>query len=620
MGAFGMQLTKLQLEGPKKEIAVIEFDSGLNVIAGASDTGKSFAFECINYAFGATEIPEVPNEAVGYEWVLLEFLNKSLNQKITLKRSLLESESTNIYYIYSDISNIETANSETLSISSQAKKSLSSKLLDDCNCSYRNILSKSSDGKTERFTFRKFIYLIMLSETRIVQKNAPIYLGDTKRDRTSTKETSSFFTILTGLDYQKHLKPENPEIKKAHLKGAIDELTIICGELQKDITETESSLNNLNPQKINAIIKEIEKSLTEQRQMVQGIEYSRQQELSLLDSVIRDKNRILDNLAKFKLLKKNYQSDIDRLDFIEQTHDYTGQLVDIKCPICHTTMKSPKKDNEIYYIAIEKEKEKLKAHLLDLEETINDFDSDLTLTSKRIVIIQNKIEAFNKDLSGQSNKISETLIKHEQYLKIRDQVVAVENNKKKLFDTNSRIQELNDRIDNTKVVSEKVNIKKLSDELMVEFCKIVQNLLEEWTFIDSSDKCSVEFNSKPNDIVVCGKTKASYGKGARAIINSSFLIAIMLYCQQYGLSHPGFIVLDSPLTTYKEKDKQKNEKNEEVSKGVKSAFFNNLSQIGRGRQIIVFDNETPPENLTEIKYQHFTGNPDIDRAGFVPVH
>lgn len=620
MGAFGMQLTKLQLEGPKKEIAVIEFDSGLNVIAGASDTGKSFAFECINYAFGATEIPEVPNEAVGYEWVLLEFLNKSLNQKITLKRSLLESESTNIYYIYSDISNIETANSETLSISSQAKKSLSSKLLDDCNCSYRNILSKSSDGKTERFTFRKFIYLIMLSETRIVQKNAPIYLGDTKRDRTSTKETSSFFTILTGLDYQKHLKPENPEIKKAHLKGAIDELTIICGELQKDITETESSLNNLNPQKINAIIKEIEKSLTEQRQMVQGIEYSRQQELSLLDSVIRDKNRILDNLAKFKLLKKNYQSDIDRLDFIEQTHDYTGQLVDIKCPICHTTMKSPKKDNEIYYIAIEKEKEKLKAHLLDLEETINDFDSDLTLTSKRIVIIQNKIEAFNKDLSGQSNKISETLIKHEQYLKIRDQVVAVENNKKKLFDTNSRIQELNDRIDNTKVVSEKVNIKKLSDELMVEFCKIVQNLLEEWTFIDSSDKCSVEFNSKPNDIVVCGKTKASYGKGARAIINSSFLIAIMLYCQQYGLSHPGFIVLDSPLTTYKEKDKQKNEKNEEVSKGVKSAFFNNLSQIGRGRQITVFDNETPPENLTEIKYQHFTGNPDIDRAGFVPVH
>ena len=130
----------------------------------------------------------------------------------------------------------------------------------------------------------------------------------------------------------------------------------------------------------------------------------------------------------------------------------------------------------------------------------------------------------------------------------------------------------------------------------------------------------MEFNSKSNDIVVCGKTKASYGKGARAIINSSFLIAIMLYCQQYGLSHPGFIVLDSPLTTYKEKDKQKNEKNEEVSKGVKSAFFNNLSQIGRGRQIIIFDNETPPENLTEIKYQHFTGNPDIDRAGFVPVH
>lgn len=620
MGAFGMQLKKLQLEGPNKEKAVIEFDNGLNVIAGASDTGKSFAFECINYALGATEIPELPKEAGEYEWVLLEFFNKSLSQIITLKRSFLKSKSTTVYYIYSDISNIGTANFEALSISSQAKKSLSSKLLADCNCSYENILKKISDGETEGFTFRKFIYLIMLSETRIVQKNAPIYLGDTKRDRSSTKETSSFFTVLTGLDYQKHLKQESPEIKKAHFKGAIDELTIICGELQKDITETESILNNLNPQKINFLIEEIEKFLTEHRQMVQGIEHDRQQELSLLGSVVRDKNRILDNLAKFKLLKKNYRSDIDRIDFIEQTHDYTGQLEDIKCPICHTTMKSTKKDNEVYFIAIEKEKEKLKAHLLDLEETINDFESDLTLKSKQIVTIQDNIEDFDRKLLEQSNKISKTLIEYEQYLKIRDKVIAVENNRKKLFNTNIRIQELNDLIDNTKVATQKVNIKKLSDELMVEFCKIVQNLLEEWTFIDRSDKCLVEFNFKFNDIIVCGKTKASYGKGARAIINSSFLIAIMLYCQQHGLSHPGFIILDSPLTTYKEKDKQKNERNEEVSKDVKSAFFYNLSQIGKSRQIIIFDNETPPEDLTGIKYQHFTGNTNIERAGFVPVH
>lgn len=79
------------------------------------------------------------------------------------------------------------------------------------------------------------------------------------------------------------------------------------------------------------------------------------------------------------------------------------------------------------------------------------------------------------------------------------------------------------------------------------------------------------------------------------------------------------MVLDSPLTTYKEKDKRNNEKNEEVSKSVKNSFFNNLAKCSMDCQIIVFDNETPPEDLQGIKYHHFTGNPDIDRTGFIPV-
>lgn len=175
----------------------------------------------------------------------------------------------------------------------------------------------------------------------------------------------------------------------------------------------------------------------------------------------------------------------------------------------------------------------------------------------------------------------------------------------------------NERIDNTKATSNKVEVKKLSDELMEEFCKLIQGLLENWNFIDISCEDTVYFNKKDNDVIVKSKTKASYGKGARAIINSSFIIAILLYCKQNSLPHPGFVVLDSPLTTYKEKDKRNNEKNEEVSKSVKYSFFNNLAKYSIDYQIIVFDNETPPEDLHGITYHHFTGNPDLDRTGFI---
>ena len=41
-------LKRLVLGGNNKKNAILNFEEGLNVIAGASDTGKSFAFDCIN--------------------------------------------------------------------------------------------------------------------------------------------------------------------------------------------------------------------------------------------------------------------------------------------------------------------------------------------------------------------------------------------------------------------------------------------------------------------------------------------------------------------------------------------------------------------------------------------
>ena len=137
---------------------------------------------------------------------------------------------------------------------------------------------------------------------------------------------------------------------------------------------------------------------------------------------------------------------------------------------------------------------------------------------------------------------------YENYLRIRDKSDEIKKNSKKLIDANARIEELTKRINNTKSVTNKVEIKRLTDELMLEFCHLIQALLEDWAFIVKNKEKQVIFEKKSNDVVVCNKTKASYGKGARAIINSAFIISIMKYCIEHGLSHPGFVVLDSPLT------------------------------------------------------------------------
>lgn len=619
MSKYGMQLRKLQLIGADKKDAVIEFEGGLNVIAGASDTGKTFAYECINYVLGATDIPTIPNEARGYQYVLLEFLDKSSKQIVTLKRSLWESEKNDIFYIYSDIPNIESTESlEKLSASSTAKNSLSSRLLSVCNCTYRNVLKSTKKGQTEAFTFRKIAHLVMLNEARIVQKNAPIFMGDTGREKNSAKEATSFFTMLSGLDYEKYQKPESPEIRKAHLKGAIDELNLICTGLQQQIAENEALVGDNEIKKVQELIEDIELSLQKQREVVECVEAERQKKICGLASIIREKSRIQDNLSKFKLLKKNYLSDVSRLEFIEQTHDYTGQLIDVKCPICHAEMKTQVQDKELYYIAISREKEKLNVHLIDLQETIDDFENDLLEISQCIEAEKMSIRDFESQLDEQSREISRTLIEYEQQVEIRNKLNSLQNCKKNLADTKKRIEILNEQIHNAKPISQKVDIKKASDEQMVEFCAIVQVLLESWSFIEHSKLQTVEFNTRSKDVVVDSKEKASYGKGARAIINTSFVIALMTYCEKQGLPHPGFVVLDSPLTTFKERDRDKQEENENIDDGIKAQFFRNLAQIDKDKQIIVFDNETPPSDLTGIKYHYFTGNVEIGRKGFIP--
>lgn len=620
MNNFGIEIKKLVLQGTEKQDAILTFSAGLNVVAGASDTGKSFAYECINYIFGSTDIPEIPNEAIGYDYVLLEILDKASQQIVTLKRSFNESEKTKIYYIYSDIEHMIDANNKVLSSDSKAKNSLSSRLMQACNCNYKNVLKNTSKGETEAFTFRKFAYLTMMNETRIVQKNSPIFMGDTRRDRNSPKEVASFFTVLSGLDYKKYVKSESVEVKKAQLKGAIDELLLICDKLRIETSDIEKNIQEYRFDKINEKIISLESLLKEQKLEAEKQEEKRNNSVEKLNVLLNEKSRITDNLLKFRLLKKNYQSDIERLEFIEQSHELTGQLADIKCPICNNPMKHKGTNisKEIYFSAIYKEKLKLQAYLSDLQETIEDFENDLCKTGEDIDNEQEYIKYADSFLEKQANSISNILLDYENYLEIRDKVIQIKQNKKKLVNTNTRINELSERINNTKASDSKVEIKRLSDELLLQFSNLVQTFLENWGFILKDDKQKVSFENKSNDVIICNKTKASFGKGARAIINSAFIISIMKYCIARGLSHPGYVVLDSPLTTYKEKDKKKNEKNEEVSKSVKDSFFYDLVKQSDDCQIIVFDNEVPPHDLKGITYHHFTGNPEIERTGFIP--
>ncbi|WP_294403277.1 hypothetical protein [uncultured Clostridium sp.] len=90
----------------------------------------------------------------------------------------------------------------------------------------------------------------------------------------------------------------------------------------------------------------------------------------------------------------------------------------------------------------------------------------------------------------------------------------------------------------------------------------------------------------------------------------------MKYNLASELPHPNIIILDSPLITFKDKDLNKEQVNEEVKK----KFYEYLAEEFKEQQIIILENAEPHEEVKDkINYYHFSKNNEYGRYGFFPI-
>ena len=80
---------------------------------------------------------------------------------------------------------------------------------------------------------------------------------------------------------------------------------------------------------------------------------------------------------------------------------------------------------------------------------------------------------------------------------------------------------------------------------------------------------------------------------------SAFVVGLLRYCRLKKLPHPFVVLLDSPLVAYREPDStmEKVEDQQLRMAGVKEAFYRSLASDVANGQVIVFENEAPPENM-----------------------
>jgi len=610
-----VQLRKLAFLGQGKEAANLEFIAGLNVICGASDTGKSFLIEAIDFMLGGTkDLRDIP-ERVGYDRIRLA-VETSSQESFTFERSS-DGGGFNLYEgVLEDQLKYDGGVKIKPKHGHGATDNVSGWLLNNVGL-LDKWLRKNARGDTRSLSFRDLARLVVVDEGEIIKNTSPFLTG---QFTTKTVEYSTFKLLLTGSDDSAIVPAEKDDKKIVGIAAKLELLEQMIADISDEIESKNINEEELNDQ-LEKLLKSIERKKDEMSSFQSNLNESITERRELLSSKENTKNRIFEideMFERFELLNQHYLIDVERLKGVEETGSMFVHYEKAPCPLCGTLTDDLHNDEncdgnvESVVVAAKKEIEKILSLVSDLGNTVNELGNErqellpvLDDLEERYKTVDEKIrEAVSPDFQKSQLDYSSLMEKKNEVVLGLDIFVRFTNleDKRRELDTAEESD------------IEEIKPTKLSKNTLEKFSKVVKNILVEWDFPDASN---VYFDELEKDFVISGKPRGSRGKGLRAITHAAVTIGLMEYCKDNSLPHPGFVVLDSPLLAY-----YKPEGDDDSLKGsnLKDNFYSYLIKHHSDRQIIIVENEHPPELYTNsINLHVFTNNPQEGRFGLFPI-
>ncbi|WP_444994752.1 hypothetical protein [Aliikangiella sp. IMCC44359] len=608
-----MIITKLEVKGSGKETAKIELKKGLNVIAGASDTGKSYICQCFQFIFGADKVPKPIDQSKGYTSVEVSF-SGSQDQDFVLKRELKEGADITVEEISKDGKESVT---QILKPTHKGKHNLSEFFLKRVGIANNTLVYGTKSLKHSALSLRILEKIFLVDEKRIISDESPMGTGNYME---KTQEMSLLKTLLTGIDDSDVLELKKRKTSKVSLSQKISNLESFLESYfseVKDVEETEEELKSN--------IKKLETSISNAELELNGRINSNKGNLdrrSHLNSQIQNLRNMLDDdntvLERFKLLLKKYASDRERIEANSEAITYVENHFIANCPTCGSEIEEVSDlDSDLILKSNSAEIEKIDQKVIDLHSTIDEILKHKGKIETKISKINSEINELNEMINAE---VSREIREYNSIIKtLNVKRIEVENRLSNKEKRNRILLEIGELQIEHDEITDTYEIPDFSIEL-AKFSKELSNILTRWDFPGAN---SVLFDSDTRDFVIGGKPRGHFGKGYRAICFSAFIIALMSFLKNKK-RHPGFVILDSPLTTYKKRDEEKpiHEEDEQANivNNLIYAFYRDLCDFYNDDQIIVLDNQEPDKDLIKfMKYTHFSGNSSIGRPGFFPV-
>jgi len=606
-----LKLTHLTFIGASVEPAQVQFGSAVTVVRGPSDTGKSFIVDALDFMLGANALKEIP-EREAYSTVLLG-LEMPDGEAVTLTRSV---DGGNFGLYLSDIRvGPLTIPDQTLTPKHNAASvtNISRYLLGAIGLDGRQV-RKNVRNATDSLSFRNVAHLCVVDETQMQAETPPALTGNYV---TKTKEVSVLKMFLQDEDDSGLVEVESKSELAKLSKAKVDVVERLLRELEARLAE-EPEASELRDQlgRLAATIEEQSSpisDLVESRTALSAALQDRQRELAQLETEWGDTGALQN---RFDILRRKYDSDLARLETVREAGNLLGYFTAGTCAFCGAEPEDQHNNTECdgdttsFGAAIDEQVRRTRALADDLQSTIADVAERRQELRRLATLSIGERERLRRDLAEVEGTLtrSNTALKNllskrasiERSLGLYDQIETLEKMKRVVVDEATA---------GTAAVAASVNLRAQR-----EFSRELVERLAAWGFPNPND---VRYDASAQDIVAGDQLRSAHGKGVRAILHGAFSLGLAKYCSDRDISHPGFVVLDSPLVTYRPPDQLQAEDGE-PPEDVVTAFYRDIQRHAVG-QVIVMENTDPTEALdaqtTDIV---FTAS-DFGRYGFFPV-
>jgi len=604
-----LQLNKITFRGVSK-IATVEFTEGVNVICGASDTGKSFLAEAIDFMLGGSTLKEIP-ERVPYASAVLNFTDGD-GIAYGVSRSLSGGN-----FELSRVAQGEASSPVVLKQQHAHGKddNLSGFLLGLLGLSGKRILKSKAKSTTQSLSFRNLARLSIIQEGEIQSSLSPFLTG---QHTARTADLATVKLLLTGVDDSAIVASELSPPSHAQQLALLDEL---ISDLTTDIEDA-----GFEAEELDAQLERLEASIEQQRQSVRAVQQSldiriadRKKAYSEWQSLNNRDAEIGELLARFALLERHYLIDQQRLNAIIESGSLFVHLEPARCPLCGASPEGQAVDHdcdgdaEAIVAAAQAEWAKVGQLLAELRSTVSDLGDEKSDISNEVGIRRNAYDEIEREIrESMAPDVEGARSQFSEFIEVRAQVL----NSRALFDRRVKMELrrkelLDDEGDNgaTQTVE-----SGLPDSTAHSLSMVVERILKAWNF---PGDCRVHFDKSKSDFVIDGKPRGSRGKGLRAITHAAVNLAMLEFCRERSLPHPGFVVLDSPLLAYFKPEGQ--DDIDLQGTDLKERFYDYLiQQHSQGSQVIVIENDHPPEKFdAAIPTVIFTRNPSEGRFGLL---